>query len=341
MSPRLAVLLLVVCFVLLFLPCTLIVVPCLGLLLGLGAYGYTSVLSTSTLETDLASLRAAFGDDYGQHIKQLGPKHVVEYYTQTTDRDYQWLAAFVGPGMQTQLQAPYPIEQQGGNTRQPALILAELRAVGAASRVLEVGCGRGHCSLFLAAAAPEVHFIGIDVVSRHVAAARKACCRGDYRNVQFYLMDATLLSSRLGTFDLIFGCEALCHMDTRERAADFIRSASALLRPGGRLVIIDGFRSDAFSMFSAEEQTAMRLAEAGFRIRAMPSSGLWRKLAINSGFLPVRTIDLTNEALPFWARGWRVGRVLLLFPHLVRAYAVSAPRRRESAASLISIRSSL
>jgi 2-polyprenyl-3-methyl-5-hydroxy-6-metoxy-1,4-benzoquinol methylase len=313
-----------------------------SIVFALYAYASTSVLSDSTLAKDIASLRTAFGAGYMKALaKEFDTKQVCEYYTQTTDRDYRLLEAFGGPGLHTQLHASHPIGFQGGGTRQPAFVLAELRSVNA-TRVLEIGCGRGHCTLWLAGAAPDVSFTGIDLVPRHICVARDAGSKGGHSNVSFHVRDVTDLCSEtteLGKFDLIFGCEALCHMDTTKNATAFIRSASTMLRPGGRLVIIDGFRSDTFNTFSPDQQTAMLLAESGFRICAMPSKVLWRQLAMESGFRgpPVRDMDLTKEALPFWTRGWRVARVVLLFPSLVHAFMTCSTSRRETAASLLSV----
>ena len=146
------------------------------------------------------------------------------------------------------MEAPYPIGITRSNTRQPAFILSEVRGVNA-KRVLEIGCGRGHCSLFLAGAAPDVQFQGIDLTPRHVQVATEEAAKGQRSNAEFFLADARQLGSidaplKLrdnGNIDLIFGVEALCHIDTIEGCTSFIESASKLLRKGGRLVFFDGF----------------------------------------------------------------------------------------------------
>jgi len=45
---------------------------------------------------------------------------------------------------------------------------------------------------------------------------------------------------------MIFGIESICYMDTPEKMDGFAQSCSALLKQGGNLVIIDGFRSSDF-----------------------------------------------------------------------------------------------
>ena len=79
------------------------------------------------------------------------------------------------------------------------------------------------------------------------------------------------------------------------------------------------------------------LAESGFRISAMPSKALWKKLAAAHGFVLIRELDLTHEALPFWVLGWRMARVVLLFPALVRPVMGLSEACRETAANLMSV----
>jgi SAM-dependent methyltransferase len=40
------------------------------------------------------------------------------------------------------------------------------------------------------------------------------------------------------SFDVVWGCESICYADSKEQ---FIKEAYRLLRPGGRLVVADGF----------------------------------------------------------------------------------------------------
>ena len=266
---------------------------------------------------DIHKLDSVFGPQVGT------TPNVKRYYTETTDRDYRWLAWFVGGGMHTQLTAPAPIGTAGGGTRQPALVLAEVRAVDART-VLEIGCGRGYCSLFLAALCPDVMFVGIDMLPRHVKAARAEAHRMGLTNVTFRIGHANDVT---GQYDVVFGCEALCYLDTTERRRFFLKRLCHCLRRGGRLVIVDGFRSPTFDVCPERQRRAMQWAEWAFCIRAMPTREQWTSAHAN--FEVVRELNLTSEALPFWSLGRRLARWIP--PQWVRWYARSAPRRAETA----------
>lgn len=265
------------------------------------------------------------------------------YYTRTTDVDYRALEMCVGPGMHTELSAPFPIMRFGGHTRQAVMVLSEVVAVTEAAEqqlvelgddaavdsranVLEVGFGRGYCTMFLAGLMPHVCFQGVDRVQRHLQLGQLACVKGGYSNVELFVGDgAEFLSAVSDTvYDVVFGVESLCHLDTTAKLKAFVSNASRRLAfPGGRLVIVDGFRSAGFASASEDHRTAMRLAECGFRIRRMPSKAEWVQEAKEVGLHLIRNTDLTSEALPFWTLGWRLARSILRLVPFVRVLGVT------------------
>ena len=294
-------------------------------------------LTDATLRDDLRSLQHALGAAYEDAInKNFEDEAVVKYYEHTTHRDYRWLQWIMGPGMHTQLQCKSPASSCGAGTRQVMFLLAEIRSSGALS-VLEIGCGRGYCSLALAAAAPDVLFVGVDILESHIDEAMASARLANLSNVTFEVADATNMD--LGVrFDLVFGCESLCHMDSvKKRRSCFASIVQHLCCQGGHVVIVDGFRSSTFHVCSHQQRVAMLLAESGFRIRAMPSRADWKAMGHEFGFQVAREQDLTDEALPFWTMGWRMARLLLSFPSLIRWYGQGSPKRHETIGSLTSV----
>lgn len=127
-------------------------------------------------------------------------------------------------------------------------------------------------------------------------------------------------------------------MDTDDALLGFLRFAKGRLKPHGRIVVVDGFRSDAFGMQHADVQMAMKLAESGFRIRRMASKQQWRALANTQGLHIMHDVDLTNEALPFWTLAWRIGQLVTLLPAwFLRRYFASSSARAETGANFISV----
>jgi len=274
----------------------------------------------NSLVTDLQRIRDVYDIDAILRDKALlSTEHVRSYYDATTERDYALLELFMGSGMHTRLQG----------VQQAAFIMHEIAEIQA-ERVLEVGCGKGHCSLWLARAMQDVHFSGMDLLPRHVETAIAASC--DLENTSFFQGDALHLSDE--RFDIIFGVESLCHIDTPEKLWYFIQQATAKLNAGGRLVIIDGFRSPTFDIASPEQQLAMLLAESGFKIRSMPSKMDWIELCTEAGLTLVMDLDLTAQAMPFWSLGWRISRLIVGIPYFVRWLITYRP---QTASNLLSV----
>ena len=273
---------------------------------------------------------------------------VRRYYDLTTDRDYRVLQWFFGPGMHTTLDAGPPIGFQGRGTRQSAMVLKHIDTsprpgvleVGLKHvdpdtplrpvRVLEVGCGRGHCTLFLAGLTPHnVYFHGVDLLGRHIDYAEEANVYGP--RVQFHSGDACEWEPPDGIkFDLVFGCESMCHLEPER----FIKHVKKFMNEGAKLIIIDGFRSAHFPRCDEMYKSAMVLVEQGFRINEMPSKTTWKRACEGNGMRPLEDIDYTEEAVPFWSLSYRIASLLLYFPRLVRLYAKSCQRRKETVMNL-------
>ena len=265
---------------------------------------------------------------------------VARYYSSTTFRDYKVLEWATGSSaMHSKLVPGVALPYDAGCMWQ---LLYVMREMGAARNVVEVGCGKGSNTIFLACIFPEVQFLAVDLVREHVEYASRHARRAGLTNVAFVEGDASRRMSCVadGAVDLVFGVESCCHMDTPEKMAGFLRSASCMLRCGGKLVIVDGFRAERFGELADDVREAMNLAESGFRIRSMPSKKRWAEGAACHGMICTREVDLTREALGFWVRGWKAAQALrVLAPFLVVRYLLRSGvrRRRETGASFVGV----
>lgn len=116
---------------------------------------------------------------------------------------------------------------------------APLEAVAArvppGGRVAEVGCGHGLLSGLLALGDSRRHVHGVDPDPRKIAWARKG--PGTLPNAVFEVGRVeSLAASQVGGFDVVVVCDVL-YLLPLERWPDFLREASRLLRPGGRLLV--------------------------------------------------------------------------------------------------------
>jgi tocopherol O-methyltransferase len=116
--------------------------------------------------------------------------------------------------------------------------LAHLANVQPGSDILDIGCGFGAASLYLAK-----HFdaavTGITISPVQVEMAARAAAN-QHVPATFLLMDAEAMNLPR-TFDVLWSVESISHYEDRER---FFASASKLLRPRGVFAITDWFKKE-------------------------------------------------------------------------------------------------
>lgn len=100
------------------------------------------------------------------------------------------------------------------------------------ARIVEVGCGTGQMSLFLARGERQV--IGADLTRASLLLAADAARRFGIERVSFVETDLTQPALRRGAFDVVY-CSGVLH-HTPDPRASFARIAQ-LARPGGMIVL--------------------------------------------------------------------------------------------------------
>ncbi|MFG2912191.1 class I SAM-dependent methyltransferase [Kitasatospora sp. NPDC048298] len=105
---------------------------------------------------------------------------------------------------------------------------------GGPADVLDVGCGTGSLALLLAADGHRV--TGVDLAPRMVGRARAKLVAAGL-TARFLVGDAGAPPLRDGSFDVLLSRHLLWTLPEPERA---LRAWVRLLRPGGRLVLVEG-----------------------------------------------------------------------------------------------------
>lgn len=200
---------------------------------------------------------------------------ITRYYDETS-QDYRLIW---GTSKHLSMHVGYSDENAYKHDRAVTRMIRELvsRAnITPADRVIDLGCGLGGSSIWLAKniGCPVT---GVDINPRSVNTARtQAQKRKVERLVTFILSDYTSVPVKRHTFSVAWFLESLCYAADKQRA---LKEAGRLLMPGGRLVIADGFKVAegeeldtwlkgwAVPALATVPEIRSSLETAGFRVR--------------------------------------------------------------------------
>ncbi len=138
-----------------------------------------------------------------------------------------------------------------------------------AGRVLEVGCGTGNITQYLARSADEV--VGIDPVARFIDRFRlRFAGSGSVTSHRCTLADLTAPTEDASYFDTAVSCNVFEHIEDHVGA---LKQVAAHLRPGGKAVIFVPAGPIAFGKLDRELGHYRRYTVASLR-QAMRDAGL-------------------------------------------------------------------
>ena len=154
-----------------------------------------------------------------------------------------------------------PLNREAMLEQMNAEVLARLQVDGTTEpRLLDLGCGLGATLRSFARRLPHSNLLGVTRVPWQVEHARAlnaaagyhdriGIIAGDYQN--------TPLAS--SSFDGVYALESSCYAQGSDKRM-LLEEAHRLLRPGGRLVVVDGFLRDHF-VNKAQQQIYRRVCE--------------------------------------------------------------------------------
>lgn len=150
--------------------------------------------------------------------------------------------------------------------------LAELARVKPGSEILDIGCGFGGSSLYLAKKY-NAAVTGITNSSVQVEMAIKAA--QEQVTAKFLLMDAEAMDFQK-QFDVLWSVESISHYECREK---FFASAAKLLKPGGLFAITDWFKKE--NLARAENKKFIEPIEEGMLVELQIMDDYERLLTSN------------------------------------------------------------
>ena len=125
------------------------------------------------------------------------------------------------------------------------LLLAEAQDLATSSRLclVDLGCGIGGTLFYLLGRLQQPAFgVGLTISPLQARLARQRACQLALDGECLFIESDFLSPPMAGGFDMVYSVEAFVHAAAPE---GYFEQAARLLRPGGRLVLVDDFLAEA------------------------------------------------------------------------------------------------
>jgi tocopherol O-methyltransferase len=172
--------------------------------------------------------------------------------------------------------------------------LADQIGVRSGQRILDAGCGVGGSALWLARERGAT-VVGVTLVASQVERARQFAARaGLAGRVSFAQQDYTSTTFPAGAFDVVWAMESVCHAPEKQF---FAREARRLLKPGGRLGMVEYMRVSRPLPTPADEEL-MRSWLSGWAIPDIATPQEWTGWVSAADFADIEITDITPHVRP-------------------------------------------
>jgi tocopherol O-methyltransferase len=165
--------------------------------------------------------------------------------------------------------------------------------------ILDVGCGIGGSSLYLADKF-AADITGITLSQMQVSRAReRAIHAGLEDKVHFQLANALSMPFADNSFDLIWSLESGEHMPNK---AQFLAECYRVLQPGGKLILVTWCHRETLMMGDLTTNEIRHLKEI-YRVYCLPyviALSEYKTIAEQCGFQELKTDDWSTAVAPFW-----------------------------------------
>ena len=170
---------------------------------------------------------------------------------------------------------------------------------GKPQKIFDAGCGVGATLRYLSTKYPQSHFTGISLGSNEIKLAKKMQKQQNINNVEFLKGNYTDTRLPDNFFDAAFALESISYAASKK---DVVNEISRVLKPGGRIVIVDGFLNEGLPLNSFMQHAYM----VDFKKRGYCGYGSIQELRMcleSAGFIDITIRDLSKNIMGYYLFG--------------------------------------
>ena len=180
--------------------------------------------------------------------------------------------------------------------------------------ILELGCGMGFNTNYLATKNPEKRFTGIDLEPTNLKFAQRKSKK--VNRALFYQMDYDEMKEPSAKYDLIFAIETLCHS---KNLIGLLDNLSNYLSDKGRIIIFDGYiKSGEASLTKEFEKHAYNLLSWGFALDGFQKIDTILEPNILNGLEIINVEDLSENVISYLLTFQRASIKTLKYPFFLK-----------------------
>jgi tocopherol O-methyltransferase len=230
---------------------------------------------------------ANFGEGIGFYMTTYNNKEkIVEHYNLVSPYYYALWGEHLHHGYWT----------TGRETKEEAQLaltehLAHAATIKRGSKILDVGCGFGASSIYLAKKY-QAETTGITISPVQVQMAQEAAAKAGVKS-QFVLMDADALHFD-ELFDVIWSIESISHYTDK---TNFFKKATQLIKPHGTIAVTDWFKKENLS--EAENAKDVLPIEKGMLVELHTMTD-YAFLLKSNGLSIVKSEDISKNTYKTW-----------------------------------------
>jgi cyclopropane fatty-acyl-phospholipid synthase-like methyltransferase len=189
-----------------------------------------------------------------------------------------------------------------------------------AAFIVEAGCGMGGCTTQIAQEYPHLRVLGVQLMKRQVEVAQRRKQFLDPEaasRISFFNGNNLRLPLRRQSCDGVMAIETFCHIPPGEKGK-LLQGVYHLLKPGGKLVIVDGY---LLREPQGPEKTIYDNFRYGWTLPEMISPEAQTTLAQNVGFAVKSVEDVTQHVTGSVEMIYRIAWLCHPFINLARFMA--------------------